>query len=420
MSQPLDASLPDSKNSPGSGTNRSLFLFYLAAVLFHMASSFAHPVTPTLIVERQLDSSMFGIALAAMMMMQFLFAPFWGKLCRCVSSRYILAVCGAGYAVGQIVFGLAQTEAVVILGRMFAGIFVGGFFVGLMNYVVNVSKDGTSSRSLTILATIQSVCGAAGYFVGGLLGAISVEAAFWVQAATLLFCGLMLLFVCRDDAADSQQKPSLRLLARQANPFSALLRCRRFLTSSLLMFFLAVALCSIGQNAFDQCFNFYIRDQLGLSSVYNGVFKALVALVCLLVNSTLSMMLIRRFSLRRVITPVIVCCTLSMASILVTKSLSAFVAVNVLFFACNAVRLPLQQSLAASAGTPENRSEMLGFYQSMNSLGGIFGALFAGLMYAASPKLPFLFGAIAMALAALCSLFYALSANRPDFFRKKP
>ena len=34
-----------------------------------MAANFAHPVTPTLIVERHLDSSMFGIALAAMFVM---------------------------------------------------------------------------------------------------------------------------------------------------------------------------------------------------------------------------------------------------------------------------------------------------------------------------------------------------------------
>ncbi len=55
--------------------NKNKFLiFFLIAFMFNLAASFAHPVTPTLIVERQLDSSMFGVALAAMMTMYFLFS----------------------------------------------------------------------------------------------------------------------------------------------------------------------------------------------------------------------------------------------------------------------------------------------------------------------------------------------------------
>ena len=55
--------------------NRRTFLFLAATVIFNLAANFVHPVTPALIVERQLDSSMFGVAFAAMMVMNFLFAP---------------------------------------------------------------------------------------------------------------------------------------------------------------------------------------------------------------------------------------------------------------------------------------------------------------------------------------------------------
>ena len=46
--------------------NKKMLAFFFACTLFSMACSFAHPVTPTLIVERGLDSSVFGTALAAM------------------------------------------------------------------------------------------------------------------------------------------------------------------------------------------------------------------------------------------------------------------------------------------------------------------------------------------------------------------
>ena len=43
----------------------------------------------------------------------------------------------------------------------------------------------------------------------------------------------------------------------------------------------------------------------------------------------------------------------------------------------------------------------MGFYQSMNSLGSIFGALFAGLIYGANPMYPFILAFLAFAAACL-------------------
>ena len=83
-----------------------LMAYFCVIVLFYLAANFAHPVTPTLIVERGLDSSMFGVALAAMMFVNFLFSPFWGKLCGYIPTKRIMLICGIGYAVGQGIFGM--------------------------------------------------------------------------------------------------------------------------------------------------------------------------------------------------------------------------------------------------------------------------------------------------------------------------
>ena len=46
--------------------DRGFYRFLGVCALYFLASNLAHPVTPTLIVERGLDSSLFGVALAAM------------------------------------------------------------------------------------------------------------------------------------------------------------------------------------------------------------------------------------------------------------------------------------------------------------------------------------------------------------------
>ena len=52
--------------------SNNIMLFFAVAILFNMAASFAHPVTPTLIQEYHLNDYMFGVALAVMQISYFL------------------------------------------------------------------------------------------------------------------------------------------------------------------------------------------------------------------------------------------------------------------------------------------------------------------------------------------------------------
>ena len=385
---------------------KKLTLFFTVMVAFNMAASFAHPVTPTLIVERGLDSSMFGVALAAMMMVNFLFSPFWGKLCGYIPTKRIMMFCGIGYAIGQIIFGSAQSEVQVVAGRMFAGIFTGGVFTAFSNYVVNTSPDAkVRGQNLTVMVTIQNVAGACGYFIGGMLGLISVNAAFIAQVITLSTCGVIFYFVCVDDTP-FKHKPEKPLSIREANPFSAFAAARTFMTPMLALIFLIIAVSAIGQNSFEQCFNYYIKDQFHLSSAYNGIFKAIIAVVSLICNSTICLWLVRKTDTNKTFLPIMLLSTATLFIVIPFRSLMAFVIADVVFFTFNAIRLPLMQNLTANRATPETSNQVMGFYQSMNSLGGIFGALFAGLIYDANVMLPFFLAFGTFAVASCISLMY--------------
>lgn len=349
---------------------------------------------------------MFGVALAAMMTCNFLFAPFWGKLCRYIPVKRILLICSFGYAIGQAIFCAAHTEAVVIAGRMFAGVFTGGAFTALSNYVINITTDPNQrTERLTVLITVQNVTSAAGYFVGGMLGLISVEAAFIAQIATLCLCGILFLLLCEDDNK-YKQIPDKPLSIRDANPFSAFAAARHFMTPTLALIFMVIAVTSIGQNSFDQSFNYYIKDQFGLSSAYNGIFKAIIAIVTLITNSTICVWLQRKTNINRTILPVLLCCTVSLGAILFFDTLVPFVAVDILFFAFNAMRLPMLQNICAMRSTAENSNQIMGFYQAMGSMGGIFGALFAGLIYKTNPLLPFILAFAAFAIGSSIAAIY--------------
>lgn len=160
--------------------------FFTVMVVFNLAANFAHPVTPTVIQDLHLHDYMFGVALAAMLLTNFLMSPFWGKINVYISSKLSLLICCCGYGIAQVWFAYATTELMIILARMFAGLFTGGVFVSFLTYVVNISHPEDQGKFLTYSATIKSVASAFGYMLGGFLGEISVKLTFLVQAGTLI------------------------------------------------------------------------------------------------------------------------------------------------------------------------------------------------------------------------------------------
>ena len=268
-------------------------LFFAALILFHLAANFAHPVTPTIIQELGLPDYMFGLMLAAMMISQFLLSPFWGKINASITSRQTLLISCMGYAVAQLGFAFAQSQASILLVRVLAGIFVGGAFVSFLTYVINTAKPEDQAKYLTYSATIQAVFSAFGYLIGGVLGEWSIRGVFLLQAGTLAVAGVMFRLVCLpDDMASSQM--SMRQIFRETNPLQAFLDSRYFMNRAFLLLFTLNILMNFGNTGFDQVFNYYLKDQLNLTSSYNGLIKAAVGLISFVFNMTLCIWVIQK------------------------------------------------------------------------------------------------------------------------------
>lgn len=381
--------------------------FFTVLFVFNMAANFVHPVTPAIIVDLQLNDYMFGLALAAMMAFNFLFSPFWGKMAGFFSSKKVILFSGIGYAVGQLFFGVARTEIQFLLARMFAGIFVGGCYVSFLTYTVNASSPEKRGRNLAINATIQSVSASFGYFVGGMVGEINIYYSVWLQAATLASCAVLMFLGCKDDQQVHALRPKPSEMLRGSNPFAAIAQCRHFMTAILAYLFLAYGLGNLGYIAFEQCFNFYLRDQFQLTSGYNGVIKAALGVISLVSNATLCMWILRRKRISPYIAGVMAICTAAMAGVIFFDSVLPFIAVNVLFFAFYFISVPLMQNRAAVLGAGENSNLVMGAFNAVKSFGSIFGSALAGFLYEWSPKMPFVFGLAAFAMAALMAVFMA-------------
>ena len=384
--------------------------FFMAMALFNLASNYAHPVTPTIIQNLGLHDYMFGLALATMMTANFLFSPFWGKINLYISSGRSLCICCIGYGLAQLGFACSTTELTVLLYRLLAGVFVGGIFVGMLTYIVNIAKPEDQGKYLTVSATINAVGGAFGYLIGGLIGEYSIQLTFWVQSASLCLAGILFLLVCQNDAQPGE-KPSAKVLLSQANPLQAFFDGKYFMNKGFALLFLLCALINFANTGFDQAFNYYLKDQLALTSSYNGIIKAAVGMVTFVFNTTLCVWIIRKTHRPLSLTVLVAVCTLSAVCTLLTPKIWLFISWSVLVYAGYSVSIPVLQSIVADQADPSQKNLVMGFYNAAKSLGSVIGSLTAGFIYALHAKLPFACVALVYGVCIVVAFGYLIFAK---------
>lgn len=377
-----------------------MMIFFAISLLQYMAANFAHPITPTLIVNLQLRDYMFGAAFAAMSFTNFLFSPFWGKMREFFSVRRLILLGCVGYGFGQYLFSIATTELEIILARCAAGFFVGAIGVAALLYITEMSEEGKTGENLAKFVIVQALGAAGGYLIGGTVGVYSIKITFLMQALTLVLCGILYFFLLQDNKVE-RSKSVDRSFWKEINPLKAFWDCRSFMTKALAVLFVAVVLTGVGSVSFDQSFNYYLKAQFQLTPIYNGVMKAITGIITLVAVSTVCMKLMKMAQLRRVTAIVSSLCAGSVAALFLVEGRIPFFGTALLFFSFNAVCTPLIQDCVAREATDSNRNLMMGFYNASRSLGMIGGALFAGFLYNYGARLPFVLAGICFALAAV-------------------
>lgn len=369
-----------------------------------IVTNMAHPFTPKLFTSLHMPDYMFGVSFASMALASFLFAPFWGKTADQKGRARVLSIMSVGYGIGQLFFSWSTTIWVLVPVRFITGFFACANTVCSMSYVTDITTPDNRTRYMSYLAAAITVSGAVGYLFGGVLGDISIPLAFGVQVALMLLLGVGIwLFLPESYQAGVDPQASYQpwRILRTANPFRLLSGAGRFLNAAVAVFLLVTFLASFATYAFDQAFNYFIKAELDFPTTYNGVIKAIVGLLGLLINVTVTIWLSRRADPRLSAVGILFLCGVTALATAMITQLSGFLACTVLFYSINAMHLPVLQALATRCGGEANSNGiMAGMFQSSRNLGMMGGALFAGFIYMLGSRLPFVWTGIAFFFGA--------------------
>lgn len=385
-------------------TDQAFRRLLIWVIPLEIVTNMAHPFTPKLFTSLHMPDYMFGVSFASMALASFLFAPFWGKSADQKGRARVLSIMSVGYGIGQLFFSWSTTIWVLVPVRFITGFFACANTVCSMSYVTDITTPDNRTRYMSYLAAAITVSGAVGYLFGGVLGDISIPLAFGVQVVLMLLLGVGIwLFLPESYQAGVDPQASYQpwRILRTANPFRLLSGAGRFLNAAVAVFLLVTFLASFATYAFDQAFNYFIKAELDFPTTYNGVIKAVVGLLGLLINVTVTIWLSRRADPRLSAVGILFLCGVTALATAMITQLSGFLACTVLFYSVNAMHLPVLQALATRCGGEANSNGiMAGMFQSSRNLGMMGGALFAGFIYMLGSRLPFVWTGIAFFFGA--------------------
>ena len=244
------------------------------------------PVMPDLLLSMGQDSvadaALWGGVLATIYaLMQFLFSPVIGNLSDRYGRRPVLLVAMAAMAVDYIVLTLAPTLALLVIGRLIAGI-AGATYAPATAYIADVSAPQDRAKNFGLVGAVFGVGFVLGPAIGGLVGEWHVRAPFAFAALMAAAnCAFGFFFMPESLPADRRRTFEWQ----RANPLGALTRAFRL--PELRWLLAAYVLFSLGDHVYPVIWSYWTKLSFDWSVGMIGASLALYGLVSAIVQGTL-------------------------------------------------------------------------------------------------------------------------------------
>ena len=295
---------------PGEGRGRgdpptrfALGLVFLTVVIDLVGFGIVLPLIPFYASELGAGPTAVGAIIASYSAMQFLLAPAWGRLSDRVGRRPVLLVGLAGSGASYVLFGLAETVAVLLLSRVVAGA-MGANVAVAQAYVADTTSGGQRARGMGLIGAAFGLGFVAGPAMGGILSQWGYGVPGFAAAGLSLAAAAVAFFALPESLPEAARTAGVGDGGDSAGVLSAVrLRVSR-LAGSLAAPELrdpigAAFVGTLAFAAFTTTFPLLLQGPMGMTSVHAGWFFAYVGLLTAAVQGGLLGPVVDRLGERR-------------------------------------------------------------------------------------------------------------------------
>lgn len=334
-------------------------------------------------------------------LMQFLFAPVWGRWSDRIGRRPIILLGLIGSCGSYLVLALASSLTLIFAARILGGI-AGANIPTAQAYIADITTPENRARGMGMVGAAFGLGFSFGPALGGVLTHFGPSAPMWV-ASTLCFGNFLaawfLLPESRDHTQSAVPRGRLELFKRS------------FTRPRLLLLLMLYFIISMAFSSFEATFALFSERRFGFTSANIGYVFTFVGMTLALVQGVLVGRVVRVVGEHRVIPAAIAVLALGLALVPMAQS------IPMLLVACGALALGMgfnSPSLSSMISRMSDRHEqggVLGLAQSLASLGRIVGPAWGGFLFDRfGMTVPYLSAAAIMMVAFTVAL---ASLSRP-------
>ena len=307
------------------------------------------------------SSSQTGWLMASYALMQFVFAPLWGRLSDRYGRRPLLLVSIAMTSVAFLAYALAPTFGWLVVSRLFAGFATANIGIA-MAYVADVTAPAQRAKGMGLIGAAFGLGFVLGPWMGGELSqAYGLSAPGYAAAALAAVNGVAAFFVLRE--------PAHRTVAERKARFAALAaELRKPGIRRLVWIYLLVVFAFAGM---ESTFALLSEHRYGLSARDVGRVFAFIGVVIVVVQGGLIGPLTRRFGERTLLVAGLGLQALGLAALPFAPGTPGLLAATFPLAAGNGLANPSMSSLLSRSARAEDQGGTLGIGQSASALGRV-------------------------------------------------
>ncbi|MDR3602435.1 MAG: MFS transporter [Desulfosporosinus sp.] len=370
---------------------RPMVILLIIQFLVMVGFGIVIPILPFFVSKLGGGALSLGIFMSIYSIMQFIFAPLWGRLSDRIGRRPVLLIGIGGYGVTFIMFGMINNLYLLIGLRALAGMVSSATLPTGMAYLADITEGIGRSKGMGMLGAAMGLGMVFGPALGGWLGGYSFSLPFFVAGglAILLipFTWILLPESLRQPISDDLRRRRPRLsLGVVKDPLFALFAFNFVISFSMSMFESTYALFSAARVGFGP-------RQIGITFAILGIFAVLV-------QGGLIGPLVKKFGEANLLKSGACLAAFGLILIILAGNPVLLVMSTVVFMVGNSLMTPTSSSLV-SKQTSRGQGASLGVFQSFASLGRVFGPVTGGALFEFRMGLPYITGATVLVLIVL-------------------
>lgn len=369
----------------------SLGILFLVVFVDLLGFGMVIPVMPIYAEHLGASEAATGWLSTGYSLMQFVFAPLWGRLSDRIGRRPVLLVSIAMTAVAFLLYGVAGSFVVLLISRLFAGAATANIAIA-QAYVADVTPPEGRARGMGMIGAAFGLGFVFGPAVGGLLAGWSL-AAPGLAAAALSLVNLVAATILLPEPAQHVAA------ARSRGRVQALLdELRKPGIRRVLFIYLVVTLAF---SAMEATYAFLALLHFGLAERHVGWVFAYIGVIVVLVQGGLIGPLTRRFGEKRLLVVGSLLQGVALAALPFASGTAGLLLASAPLALGSGLATPSLMSLLSRFSRAEDQGGTLGIGQSASALGRIIGPLAGTMAFASWPAGPYLGGAALMVVGAV-------------------